>query len=412
MGRAVLVSYQIILMSHFARKPHPFREEDPFRNILGTVLHVRRTVLRPHTSPIFSPRSSQVRLASRVLFKQSVSTVHVFEDLLYLLSEKTGKVLCLDLDGKLLATVAYPSVRFSSLALTAQHLVLGSDSGDVYAYSLARLEFLAKLPCPLGRPPAAASVSEDGNEAGSAPLALMNGTLGGSSSQLAHRPSSDVLSSNADPGTAILDLQFGMNGEYIFVIFWDASFAVAHLPTASYTSLKLGHLQPVQSLPLAPCLELAVTLAARLVDPDQHVAQNALSFVSLSRDDSFLTWPAQGAPFRTKIQKLFLPKEFESEEVESFVPGPHLISARGGAAGFALVCAGFRRVGNQVALDGRLNGSYQLLGAGNDGALYLYDYVDARPPPRIGGVGDGERRGRSLGNANGKILRSRSMRTR
>mmetsp|Transcript_9872 Transcript_9872/g.24403 ORF Transcript_9872/g.24403 Transcript_9872/m.24403 type:complete len:1281 (-) Transcript_9872:278-4120(-) len=293
-----------------------------------------------------------VRLLSRVLFKQPMSDVHVYDDVLYLLSRK-GKLLCIDFEGNLLATVGYPGVRFTAVAIGASggSIAIGSGTGDLYLYSLANLEFKKKIESPM-----TAAATGSG--------ARSSGAAGGGAAE-------------------VYKVTFGMNLDYLFVSFLDSSIGVAHLPTASYVGLRVGHLLPVKKISLAPPLHIPPALAARLVDPDRHAMSNALSFVSLSQDCSFLSWPCQGSPFRTAVFASDAPHEMAGHpSVETFVPSPHLATSSAPRTRIPLTTAAFRVTQNNVALDGRLNGSYEMLAGAADGSLMLYSFDDYRPPPR------------------------------
>ncbi|CAD7958092.1 unnamed protein product [Amoebophrya sp. A25] len=295
-----------------------------------------------------------VRLLSRVLFKQVIVDVKVHDDVLYLLSRK-GKILCIDFDGNLLATVGYPGVRFTAICISQGQIVIGTGAGELFLYSLARLEFKRKLECP----------------------------------QRGNKPEE------------IYQVSFGMNLDYVFVSFLDSSVGIAHLPTSTYVGLRVGHLQPVKTVTLAPVLGVPPALASRLVDPERHAITNALSFVSLSQDCSFLSWPVQGSPFRTLVYASDAPHEMQHPNIETFVPSAHLCTASTGPRQrMALTAAAFRPIDNAVALDGRLNNSYELLVGATDGSLLLYVFEDYRAPPRVGNCQETMSGGGSLAGSN------------
>ncbi|CAD7935889.1 unnamed protein product [Amoebophrya sp. A120] len=291
-----------------------------------------------------------VRLVSRVLFKQKIDDLAVFDDVLYLLSAK-GKVLCIDYDGNLLATVGYPGVRFTALQISTTNgqMILGSSVGDLFLYSLARLEFKKKIECP----------------------------------KVAAGDSTGATQNN---GEQIYKLSFGMNLDYVFSTFLDSSVGIAHLPTNTYVGLRMGHLLPVKTIARAPTLQVPAVLASKLIDPDRHAVSNALSFVSVSQDGSFLSWPITGSPFRTEVYSASDQAPYEMSGLpnvpETFQPAPYLATSETPKQKIALTAAAFRKTSNSIALDGRLNGSYELLAGVQDGALFLYTYEDNRTPPR------------------------------
>lgn len=305
----------------------------------------------------YSYAERTVRLVSRVLFKQSISQCLVYDGVLYLLAKKKGKILCLSFEGALLATVAYPGVKFTAFELSNNALILGSEEGDIYLYSLSRLELRNRIDCPLN------------------------------------------LTSN--PRVSITSLNLGMNHDYLFASFVNSTIGVLHIPTGTYTALRLSHLFPLRRIMLAPPLEMPVSLGHKLVDPAGHCLNNAVSFVSAATGDTgFITWLANGAPFRTIMYKPHCPHEFSNNrpELESFAPGPHMAThlnpspqETGGDPTYGeqlrITTLSFRQSSNYVAMDGRLNRAYQLLVAADDGCLYLYEYEDGRKAPRIGGAG-------------------------
>ena len=58
--------------------------------------------------------------------------------------------MVINFDGQLLATISYPSVTFTAMAIDREtcHIVLGDSSGTLYVYHMGKLEFRQKLDSP------------------------------------------------------------------------------------------------------------------------------------------------------------------------------------------------------------------------------------------------------------------------
>jgi len=59
---------------------------------------------------------------------------------------KNGKVLILDFEGEFVSCISVTGVFFSTIGITNDKILLGTDRGLIYAYSLSTLQLLNQIP--------------------------------------------------------------------------------------------------------------------------------------------------------------------------------------------------------------------------------------------------------------------------
>eukprot|EP00397_Hematodinium_sp_SG-2012_P008634 GEMP01008699.1.p1 GENE.GEMP01008699.1~~GEMP01008699.1.p1 ORF type:complete len:939 (+),score=244.16 GEMP01008699.1:55-2871(+) len=139
------------------------------------------------------------RLESQIVLKQQMVDMDVCGQFVYLLTKK-GRLLCLDLEGKLVALVKVPSVAFTCMSVDSSLVVCGTHVGDLYVYATAKLDLVRKI------------------SGLSAPMR---------------------------------SVCFGMAADYIMVTF-AGGYGVVHVPSSQYVALRRGHDHAIRHIAVAP----------------------------------------------------------------------------------------------------------------------------------------------------------------
>lgn len=271
----------------------------------------------------------QPRLVLKVDLSKPISAFDTSSQLVYLLPE-CGRLRIMNLEGNLEplsiapSTGDEPSLCFTAVAVRSSLLCLGLENGSLRVYRQARLELWKQIQVP-----------------------------------------QEVVSCE------ILHVAFGMNEDYVSVVFADASYGIVHLESSRYVALRVGHRSAVHTITMAPHLHLP---PGRLLDSEHAILSRTIAFVSLSGDKNWLTWPRLGAPARSMLEcpaRPPAPRDDRGLALEIYIPKPQTASDNAFREPPASITAAAFHPSACLSSSGHLPGAYRMLVGTQDGFLHI-----------------------------------------